>query len=325
MILSRTPFRMSFVGGGTDIPAFYAEEAGAVISTAIKKYMYIVVHRKFDNRIRLSYSRTEDVERVDEISHPLVRESLKLLNLGAGLEIASLADIPSRGSGLGSSSSYTVGLLNALHVNKGKSVTPDLLAEQACEVEITRCGEPIGKQDQYAAAFGGFNFYEFLPDESVKVTPLSITKSTIHEIESRVLVFFTGRTRSASTVLSQQVTNIAERPTRALARRMVRIVREFKEAVENKQIDLIGEMLHENWMLKKQFSSGVSNAEIDEWYVKGLGAGATGGKILGAGSGGFLMFFASPEFHDRIKIQLSHLKVVDFKFEAQGSTIILNN
>jgi D-glycero-alpha-D-manno-heptose-7-phosphate kinase len=324
VIVSRTPFRMSFVGGGTDIPVFYREEMGAVISTAIDKYMYVVLHKKFDNRIRLSYSRTEDVARVDEISHPLIRETLKLLELGQGLEIASLADIPSRGSGLGSSSSYTVGLLNALHAYRGNPVSPELLARQACEVEITRCAEPIGKQDQYAAAFGGFNLYEFHPDETVKVRPISIQQAALQDIERRILVFFTGRTRSASTILESQKVKLSERPTRLLARRMIKIVSDFKEAVQQNRIDLIGSMLHENWIIKKQLSNGISDLEIDEWYTKGIKAGAMGGKILGAGRGGFLMFFADPEFHNSIKAELSHLRVVDFKFEKLGSVIVLN-
>src|SRR6185369_2656191 len=192
MIISRTPLRMSFVGGGSDLPVFYRKYGGAVVSTAINQFVYITVNKKFDEKIRVSYSKTEEARTVEKIKHPLVREAMKLLGLGGGLEITSIADIPARGSGLGSSSTFTVGLLHALHAYAERYASAEQLAREACEIEIQRCGEPIGKQDQYAAAFGGFNFIEFNPDDSVSVEPIICKRETLHQLQANTLVFFTG-------------------------------------------------------------------------------------------------------------------------------------
>lgn len=322
MIVSKTPFRMSFVGGGSDLPAFYREESGAVLSTSIDKYMYICVNKKFDGRIRASYTRTEEVDHRSLVEHPLIRESLGIVGVDGGIEIASMADIPSRGSGLGSSSSYTVGLLNALYAYRNRFASKADLASRACEVEIVRCGEPIGKQDQYAAAFGGLNLIQFHPDESVSVDPVICTPSVLRSIEESILVFFTGRTRSASAVLAKQSDDIRDRDRRVLMRRMVQLAFDMKKRLEAGDVNDFGAILDENWRLKTQLTAGISDPQIDDWYARGLASGAGGGKLLGAGNGGFLMFFAPPESHGRIVAELSDLESVTFRFDRNGSQIV---
>lgn len=322
MIISKTPLRMSFVGGGSDLPAFYREEPGAVLSTSIDKYMYICVNRKFDGRIRLSYSRTEEVDSASQLEHPLVREALTMTGLEGGIEIASMADIPSKGSGLGSSSSYTVGLLNALYAYRNEYRSKEDLARQACHVEIDRCGEPIGKQDQYAASFGGLNLIRFHPDESVSVDPVICRPEVISSFEASTLVFFTGRTRSASAVLAAQSAALQTAGRRLLMRRMVELAFEFKRELESGHLDAIGTLLDENWSLKAQMSSGISDDQIDAWYATATAHGALGGKLLGAGNGGFLMFFAPPERHETIAKALPTLRRTTFKFERNGTQIV---
>ena len=240
MIVSKTPLRMSYVGGGSDLPAFYRDELGAVLSTSIDKYMYIALNRKFDGRIRISYSRTEEVDLYSQVEHPLVREALSLTGVQGGVEIASLADIPSKGSGLGSSSAYTVGLLNALYAYKNQFVSKETLARQACDIEINRCGEPIGKQDQYAAAYGGLNLLRFNPDESVSVDPVICNPALLRILEASTLVFFTGRTRSASAVLAKQSKDLLRDDRKVLMRRMVQLAFELKSELESGSLDNFG-------------------------------------------------------------------------------------
>lgn len=322
MILSKTPLRMSYVGGGSDLPAFYKEELGAVLSTSIDKYMYIAVNKKFDGNIRLSYSKTEEVDSVSDIKHPLVREALDLVGITGGIEIASMADIPSKGSGLGSSSSYTVGLLNALYAYKNTYVPKEILAQQACEIEINRCKEPIGKQDQYAAAFGGLNLIRFHADESVSVDPVICKPEVMQKVEDSTLVFFTGRTRSASAVLQSQSEALKIENRRILMRRMVELAFELKKELESGDVDHFGSILDENWRLKAQLTSGITDPQIDNWYQKGILHGAKGGKLLGAGNGGFIMFLAPPESHQKIKSALGDLKSIKFGFDRTGAQIV---
>jgi D-glycero-alpha-D-manno-heptose-7-phosphate kinase len=322
MILSKTPLRMSYVGGGSDLPAFYKEELGAVVSTSIDKYMYIAVNKKFDGNIRLSYSKTEEVDYVSDIQHPLVREALDLVSIAGGIEIASMADIPSKGSGLGSSSSYTVGLLNALYAYKNKHVSKETLAQQACEIEINRCKEPIGKQDQYAAAFGGLNLIRFHSDESVSVDPVICKPEVMRIVEDSTLVFFTGRTRSASAVLHNQSEAMKLENSRMLMRRMVALAFELKKELESGDVNNFGSILDENWQLKAQLTSGITDPQIDDWYRTGIRHGARGGKLLGAGNGGFIMFFAPPESHNGIKEALSGLRPIKFGFDRAGAQIV---
>ena len=322
MIVSKTPLRMSFVGGGSDLPAFYREEEGAVLSTSIDKYMYICVNKKFDGRIRISYTKTEDVERRQELEHPLVREALDLVGIDGGIEIASMADIPSKGSGLGSSSTYAVGLLNALYSYRNQFASKEKLASQACEIEIDRCGEPIGKQDQYAAAYGGLNLIRFHPDDSVSVDPVICKLSLLQELEASTLVFFTGRTRSASAVLANQSAAMRTTDRRILMRRMVQLAFEMKEQLESGTLDHLGDLLDQNWRLKVQLTSGITDPQIDAWYASGMAHGALGGKLLGAGNGGFMMFYAPKERHAHITAALSDLEPVKFRFDRAGAQIV---
>jgi len=323
MIISRTPLRMSFVGGGSDLAVFYRKFGGAVVSTAINQFVYITVNKKFDEKIRVSYSKTEEARTVDRIKHPLVRETMKLLKIDGGMEITSVADIPGKGSGLGSSSSFTVGLLHALHAYAERYAGAEQLAQEACEIEIGRCGEPIGKQDQYAAAYGGLNFIQFHEDDSVSVEPILCKRETLRTIQDHILVFYTGITRSASDVLKHQQSAVAsEKKKQAVMRKMVALAEQMKSELQRNRAGAFGEIIHEGWLLKKSLTSGISTDAIDGWYAKARKAGAVGGKLLGAGAGGFLMFYAPPEKHEAITQSLGKLRRMDFKFEPQGSRIL---
>jgi D-glycero-alpha-D-manno-heptose-7-phosphate kinase len=322
VIISQTPLRMSFTGGGSDLPAFYRQFGGAVISTAIDKYVYVSINRKFDGGIRLAYSRTEEVGSLAEIDHELVKASFEMLGLEGGVEITTTADIPSRGTGLGSSSSFTVGLINVISAYQGQHITAAELGKHACEVEIDRCGAPIGKQDQYAAAFGGFNLIEFNPDDSVHVTPVVMSKGVREQLKRHIIVFYTGITRSAAEILKHQAKNSEhDLNKQATLRRMVALTYDLAPQLSAGNIDRIGEILHENWLLKKGLANGISNDLIDHWYQQAIGAGAIGGKLLGAGSGGFLMFLAPREHHEAIARAVG-LRRIDFQFEPLGSRIL---
>ena len=323
MIISRTPLRMSFVGGGSDLPVFYRKFGGAVVSTAINQFVYITVNRKFDEKIRVSYSKTEEAKTVERIKHPLVREGMKMLGIDGGVEITSIADIPARGSGLGSSSSFTVGMLQALHAFSGRHAGAEQLAREACEIEIGRCGEPIGKQDQYAAAYGGLNFIQFNPDESVFVEPIICKRETIEQLQAHTLVFYTGITRSASAILKHQQAALAtEKKKQNVTRKMVALAHELRRELQHNRASSFGEIIHEGWRLKKSLTAGITSDAIDDWYDQARKAGAIGGKLLGAGTGGFLMFYAPPERHEAIAIALGKLRRMKFAFEPSGSRII---
>ncbi len=324
MIISQTPLRMSFVGGGSDFPSFYRRYGGAVVSTAIDKFIYIAVNRKFDDAIRLSYSRTEEVESVDEIEHKLVRESLRSLGIAGGVEITSVADVPSRGTGLGSSSAFTVGLLHALHGHRHEYVSREQLAQESAVIEIERCGEQIGKQDQYAAAFGGLNFIRFDPDDTVTVFPIICSKDTLQQLEQSLLVFYTGMTRAAGPVAEIQAEVMeADSSKQKLMQRMVSLANQVRDDLQRSSLEGFGEALHENWMLKRELTREISNPQVDEWYDLARRAGASGGKLLGAGGGGFLLFCAPPERHEAIEAALRGLRRFDVCMEPRGSRIIL--
>ena len=323
MIISRTPLRISFAGGGSDLPAFYRDEPGAVTSTAIDKYIYITVNRKFDHKIRASYSVTEMVDSVDELKHELIRESLRLVGLGGGIEITSISDIPSQGTGLGSSSSYTVGLLNALHAYKGQHVGAERLAQEACQIEIDICGKPIGKQDQYIAAYGGLQHIQFNPDGNVFVDPVICLPDRKRELQRRLLLLYTGLTRSTDKILAEQTRNTKNDEDRRQAlRSMVKLAQELRDALAANDLGSFGETLHQGWQRKKEMASGISSSRIDEWYERARQHGAVGGKITGAGGGGFLLLYAAPERHEHIVRALPELRPVSFRFEPQGSKII---
>ncbi len=323
MIISRTPLRMSFVGGGSDLPVFYRKFGGAVVSTAINQFVYITVNRKFDEKIRVSYSKTEEAKTVERIKHPLVREGMKMLGIDGGVEITSIADIPARGSGLGSSSSFTVGMLQALHAFSGRHAGAEQLAREACEIEIGRCGEPIGKQDQYAAAYGGLNFIQFNPDESVFVEPIICKRETIEQLQAHTLVFYTGITRSASAILKHQQAALAtEKKKQNVTRKMVELAHDLRRELQHNRAASFGEIIHEGWRLKKSLTAGITSDAIDDWYELARKAGAIGGKLLGAGTGGFLMFYAPPDRHEAIARALGKLRRMNFAFEPSGSRII---
>jgi D-glycero-alpha-D-manno-heptose-7-phosphate kinase len=325
VIISRTPLRMSFVGGGSDLPSHYRRHGGAVLSTAIDKYVYVSVNRKFDGGIRLAYSKVEEVDTLDQVEHRLVRAAFEMIGLPGGVEVTTTADIPSRGTGLGSSSSFTVGLVQAASAYMGRHVSAEQLGRSACEIEIERCGEPIGRQDQYAAAFGGLNLIEFLPDDSVAVSPVIMRRADRDLVEQRIVVFYTGITRSASDILRRQSDETASDVRKqAVLKRMVELAYTLRDDFARGEIDAFGEILRENWMLKKSLTDGISTGQIDAWYDAGIAAGALGGKLLGAGSGGFLMFYAPAERHEAIARAVG-LRQIRFGFEPLGSRILFYN
>jgi D-glycero-alpha-D-manno-heptose-7-phosphate kinase len=293
------------------------------VSTAINKYVYITVNDKFDDSIRVSYSKTEEVSSVADIQHKVVRETMFYLGIKGGVEVTSIADIPSRGTGLGSSSAFTVGLLNALHAYRHHFVAADTLAQEACYIEIDICGEPIGKQDQYASAFGGLNFIQFNEDDMVFTNPIICQTETIQRLQEHIIVFYTGITRNAARILKAQGENLkANTQKRDAMRRMVQLAFAMRAALQRNHLDGFGEALHENWLLKKSMADNVSSDEIDTWYERARKAGALGGKLLGAGNGGFLMFYAPSERHKAITSALENLRKVEFGCEPEGSKII---
>lgn len=319
MIISRTPFRISFAGGGTDLKDYYELGYGAVVSMTIDKYIYITVNKRFDDTIRISYSKTEIVEDVNQIQHDIVRACLKLTGITKGVEITSIADIPA-GTGLGSSSSFTVGLLNALYTYTGEQKSSEYLASKACQIEVEILGEPIGKQDQYAAAWGNINYFRFNADETVWCEPLNLSPDKINKLNKKLLLFYTGTTRSASEILLEQKQETKNK--RYYLRQMRNQAAELKQVLLNGVNDRFGEILHEGWMLKKQLSSMISNALIEEYYTKARAAGAIGGKVLGAGGGGFLLFYCEESKQEGVREALKDLKKVDFGISKHGSRII---
>jgi D-glycero-alpha-D-manno-heptose-7-phosphate kinase len=322
VIVSRTPLRVSFVGGGSDLEAFYRDEPGAVVSSAIRQYVYITVNRKFDARIRASYSITEIVDSVDEVRHERIRECLRALAVGSGIEITSISDIPSQGTGLGSSSSYTVGLLNALHAHRNEYASAERLAREACEVEIERCGKPIGRQDQYIAAYGGLQYIQFNPDGSVFVDPVVCAPATRRTLESGLLLLYTGITRSADSILAEQAGNMATGPCRTRLRRLVQLAGDLRRALMANDVRAFGEILHESWVVKKTMAHGVSNERFDDWYARARAHGAVGGKITGAGGGGFLLLTAPPGCHESIRRALPELRPLPISLAPEGSKIV---
>ena len=326
MIISRTPFRMSFVGGGSDLKEYYQHSYGSVVSTTINKFVYITANKKFTDYFRVSYSKTEYVKNVENIEHNLVREALKLLGITkGGIDIVYMSDMlpDHEGSGLGASSSLIVGTLNALHAFKGENVSAETLAREACKIEIEILGHPIGKQDQYAAAYGGLNFIQFNPDESVSIERIICKKDTILKLENNLLMLYTGTTRSASDILANQKKNMERRRDKVeIMKKMVTLSHTLKDELQKNNIETFGSILHENWLLKKEMADGISNKRVDYWYEKALKAGAIGGKLLGAGGGGFLLFYAPQSKHLSIKKALKQLRPMEFKFENQGSKII---
>ncbi len=318
MIISKTPFRVSFAGGVSDIKDYYQNSYGAVTSTSIDKYIYITVNKKFDEKIRVSYSETEIVDNVEDIVHPIVKESLKMTNLEGGIEITSIGDIPS-GTGLGSSSAFTVGLLNALYAFKGEHKGAEDLAQDACQIEIDILKEPIGKQDQYASAYGGLNHIRFNKDETVFVNPVICKKKTKEKLDKNLLMFYIGGKRKASSILKDSKKNMDKHSNHV--DKIKELSEEMAKSLRNNDLANFGELLHKGWIYKKK-TGKVSNKKIDETYQKALKSGALGGKLLGAGGQGFLLLYCEEKNQDKLRDKLSDLKELSFNLEPQGSKII---
>ena len=322
MIITRTPFRISFVGGGSDIEDFYKHSQGAVLSATINQFMYIYTHNFFDeDKIRIRYSQIETILDINKIKHPIVREVLKKFKIKGALEISSNADIPAK-TGLGSSSSFTVGLLHNLYTKFGKYVTKDQLAQEACHIEISKLKEPIGKQDQYAAAFGGLNVIKFNPSGSVGVEPVHLTKDTYKTLQRNLLMFYTGMQRDASSILTEQKRNIRSKNRFEILKKMVELVWELRDALYDGNLNEFGCILHKNWLLKKKLASKISNEKINNLYKKALKNGAVGGKLLGAGGGGFLLFYCDEKHRERLRKAMSSLRELKFKFDNEGSKLL---
>lgn len=327
MIIARSPLRITLGGGGTDLSSYYSDHEGFLVSAAINKYVYVTVMRPFTEGIYLKYSQLEHVNQIEEVNHPIIRESLKLLNFKTPqIEITTLADIPA-GTGLGSSGSFTTALLKALYTHRNHHLHQQELAELACHIEIDRLGEPIGKQDQYISATGGITCFTFHKDNKVTATPLSIDMNTIYDLEDNLLLFFTGFSRSASNILKDQKVRSEKNDTDMLNN--LHYVKDLgfrsKKALEQGNTHLFGELMHEHWEHKKKRSSGMSNPKIDEWYELGMKNGAIGGKLVGAGGGGFLMFMA----HDRKKLHQAMtqagLEEIRFRFDFEGTKIVMSS
>jgi D-glycero-alpha-D-manno-heptose-7-phosphate kinase len=324
VIISKTPLRMSFVGGGTDLPDFCDEHGGAVVSSAIDKWVHVIVAPRFEGDLRVSYSRTEIVPTASEVEHELVREALRLTGLPRGLDLVTLADVPSQGTGLGSSSAVTVGLLSALYAYQGVFRSTTDLAEDASHIEIDILGKPIGRQDQYATAHGGFNFIEFLPRRGgVRVEPIVCPSQTLERLHRSLMLFYTGRQRAASDVLSEQRGAIVEGSATTALLGMRDLAYEMRETLGRGDIDGVGSLLDRNWELKRSLVDGLSDAQVDEWYQQAREAGASGGKLLGAGAGGFLLIMAAPERQAKVRAALVDLREVPFHFAARGTQITL--
>jgi D-glycero-alpha-D-manno-heptose-7-phosphate kinase len=322
MIITQTPLRLSFAGGGSDLGEFYRQGAGRVISTAIDKYIFVILKERFDDKIILNYMSKEIVDSVPEIRHELIREAMIKTGLKSGVEISTLADIPSEGSGLGSSSALVVGLLNAMYQYQGEQVPPERLAREACEIEIERCGKPIGKQDQYIAAFGGLQTFTFKPDESVDAERVGITAMSRWKFGTHLMLFYTYRTRRSSEILTEQKRDTVK--NRKTLEAMLPLVERIQNALVAGNFDDVGHALHEGWMLKRRLASKVSDSHIDAVYERAIQAGALGGKIAGAGGGGFLLLYVPPANQDSVRNELHDLYELPFLPENDGSKVIFN-
>lgn len=322
MIIAQAPLRISFLGGGTDFPGFFAAEPGHVLGATIDKYIFVILKPRFDRHIRVGYTRTELVDDVRAVEHDLVREAMRLTGLGPGVEIATMADIPSEGSGLGSSSAVTVALVHAMWSQLGHLPTREELAQAACEIEIRRLGRPIGVQDQYASAYGGVRFMTFGPD-GVTVEPAGIDRAGARRLEERLMLFFTGVTRRSGSVLAEQEARIEDR--RPVLRAMAAQARDGRDALVAGRLDDLGGLMHAGWELKRRLASRVTNPDIDDLYATARRAGAVGGKIAGAGGGGFLLLYCPPEHQQAVRAALHGLAELEFNLTHEGSLIVLHH
>jgi len=326
MIIARSPLRITLGGGGTDLPSYYRENEGFLVAAAIDRYVYVTVMRPFTPGIYLKYSQLEHVGQIQEVAHPIIREALQILGFKTPqVEITTLADIPA-GTGLGSSGSFVTALIKALYAHRKKLLHPSDLAEMACHIEIDRLGEPIGKQDQYIAAYGGLTCFSFKQDDSVEAQPLSVNMNTLFDLEDNLLLYFTGFSRSAGSILKDQKVRTQKNDDEML--KNLHYVKKLgyrsKEALESGNPELFGELMHEHWEHKKRRSGGMSNPQIDEWYELGMKNGAVGGKLVGAGGGGFLMFYASDRNKLRHTMAKAGLEEVRFRFDYEGTKVMLS-
>jgi len=320
MIITKTPFRVSFCGGGSDIAAFYRAHGGCVLSASINKYMFIMIHPYFhEGSTVLKYSKTEVVSDTKDIKHRIFNCVLNMYNL-SGVEITSMADIPA-GTGLGSSSAFTVGLLNTINAYKGKLISKPKLAELASEIEIEHLKSPIGKQDQYASAMGGLNFIRFNQNDSVTVEPLLIGKKVIDELQDNLFLFYTGEVRNANEILTEQTLNSTQSEKANNLKQMCRLAEIMKEELEKENLTAFGDILNESWQLKKTLASGISSSYLDDIYEKAINNGAKGGKLLGAGGAGFFLFYCEKDKQENLRSALK-LKELPFAFENDGTSII---
>jgi D-glycero-alpha-D-manno-heptose-7-phosphate kinase len=325
MIITRSPLRVTLGGGGTDLGSYYRQHGGFLIAAAIDKYVYVTVMRPFVAGIFLKYSQLEHVKQVEEVQHPIIREAIRLLEFNEPqIEITTLADIPA-GTGLGSSGSFTTALLKALYAHNRRLVHPDGLARMACEIEIDRLKEPVGKQDQYIAAYGGLTCFHFHPGGEVEAVPLQISTDTLYDLEDNLLLFFTGFSRSASDILRDQDTRTQKSDQEMLhnLHHVKELALASQKALEAGQAPVFGEILHEHWEHKRRRSGGMSNPRIDEWYELGRANGAIGGKLVGAGGGGFLMFYAEDRRRLRQAMKKAGLDEVRFGFDFEGTKVLL--
>lgn len=324
MIITRSPLRISLGGGGTDLPSYYRDHGGFVLSAAIDKYVYITLHQSFFEEMTVKYSKMERVRSLEEIQHPLVREALKLIHISTEyLEIASMSDIPA-GTGLGSSGSFITALLHALHVRTKQQLTKQQLAEQACHIEIDRLGEPVGKQDQYIAAFGGITVFEFNGDDTVAATPLKISPETLSNLEDNLALFYTGITRSASDILRDQDTRSKTHDSAMVdnLHYVKQLGFESKAALENGDLHKFAAIMRVHWEHKKQRSKSMTNTTIDDWYQLGIANGALGGKLIGAGGGGFLMFYTEDKTRLRHAMHQAGVREIRMRFDFQGTVLV---
>ena len=320
MIITQTPYRVSFAGGGTDLPAFYRHEFGAVLSVGVMHHMYVTVSPRFDKTTRVAYTRVEIADGIDKIEHTIAREALRMTGLGEHLEITTVGDVPA-GTGMGSSSSLAVGLLNALYAYKGQVTSPSALAEKACEIEIDILQKPIGRQDQYAAAYGGVNYIRFNPDHTVDVEPVPVNPAFLDELEKHIILLYTDQQRDADTILKKQSEGSADKMT---------VLREMRDLAGEMRLTMggggnlsaFGELLHQGWELKRSLGFGISNQGVDDWYNAARANGAMGGKLLGAGGARFLMVMPTPERHDAIRAACGNPREIDFRIDRRGSRVI---
>lgn len=322
MIIIQTPLRISFFGGGTDFSSFFMEEGGCVLSSAIDKYIFVTIKERFDSKLRIGYTQTEIADQIDQIHHELIREALRLTGIQCGIEITTMGDIPSEGSGLGSSSTVVVGALHAMYAYLGEIVSAERLAREACTIEIEILKKPIGIQDQYIAAYGGLRYFEFLPGGQVKAERLKISAESQRVLNNNFLLFFTGVSRSSSSILSEQTRNIKDR--RGELREIKQMARQARHDLEQGSLDSLGELMHQSWELKKRLAGTISNERIDAMYETARRAGAIGGKLTGAGGGGFLLLYVPYECQNEVRTALSSLQELPFRLEADGTKVIFN-